>query len=606
MTRTARHSVLLFLLATSLWAIAPRRELYVVNTKPSSVAVVDSENWKLLGTVPVDPNPSHIVIEPQNRFLYVLHNGLLNPSGLVFPKDPSKLTVLDVESRKVLKTIPLGWRTFRMSFLKDGRYLLCYSMGRPGDKKTKKEPGSITIIDTERNETTATLSTARQGGEIVFTSDASKIFVYSLGEAAQKRGAPLAVKPSLTVFSLDSEKPLAEMELDGGVAAMALSRDEKFLYLLNRGVPNKNPGKHRDGVVHVVDTGSLKIVKSHNVGTWPRGLNVDPKSEAALVMAQASAKDNNGKLFRLNGSEMAPAVDIGRDPQFVKRFGDEPGRFLLTYDELRFQPDTGALASSFVALNPKKGAPPPAPGVEKVGGFPSETLYLPGQGKIAFTVLNNLGAPTSKLAIVNLKDNKVERVVTTGRGSVKFGKFMGAMALSIGLSSLSYYANYSIAQSLNQPYFFYNVYVFTPAAPNVQLSSSADGKFVYALNTQTNDITMIDSADGKVLGHVPVGGGGRRVLLSPGGKFAAAQSNRQITLIDTATNKKHFEHQLTDGHINTLHVDEANRRLVALTSKSLLVMDTEQGKLLTTVDGFSEPQFLVEPRAEAASESRRP
>jgi DNA-binding beta-propeller fold protein YncE len=55
--------------------------------------------------------------------------------------------------------------------------------------------------------------------------------------------------------------------------------------------------------------------------------------------------------------------------------------------------------------------------------------------------------------------------------------------------------------------------------PALDLAAGSDGKFVYALNSQTNGVTIIESGDGKVLGHVAVGGGVRRVLVSPGGKI---------------------------------------------------------------------------------------
>jgi DNA-binding beta-propeller fold protein YncE len=131
--------------------------------------------------------------------------------------------------------------------------------------------------------------------------------------------------------------------------------------------------------------------------------------------------------------------------------------------------------------------------------------------------------------------------------------------------------------------------------PDLDLAASSDGKFVYALNSQTNDVTIIDSGDGKVLGHVAVGGGARRVLLSPGGEFLCAQSNKDITLIDTQSNPQHVKHKVLSGKVTTLQVDETGRTLLTLTSKTLEVWDSEQGKTLATVDGLAEPQFVVTP-----------
>lgn len=591
-------AVVLVLPGTAARAIELRNEIYVVNTAPPSLAVVDSQTWKLLGSIPLDKNPSNAMIDPQNRFIYILHYGILNPTDIL-PEEPGKITVVDTASRQVIKTIPVGWNVFKMSFLKDGKYLLCFSMGTEGSKKIKREPGSVTIIDTQKNDAVADLSAGRLGTNILFKQDASRIFVLSRGDVPNKKkkdGDTPPAKPALTVFSLDSEEPLAEIVLDQPARQMALSRDEKWLYLLDRGFPSKKADKNRNGIVHVVDTSTLQLVKSYDVGTSPRSLDADSASDDVAVLAQASFKDTSGRLYLLRGSELSPAVEVGKDPQFMTRSGGQPGRFLVTYDEFRFLSDDGNLASSFVALNKKKGSPPVSgPEVPTLGGYPGEVLQLPGTEKAAMTVMTAWGEPTSKVAIVNLKENKVEKIVTTGRGGVKFGQFMGAMALSVAMSSLSYYGNYSLARSMGQPHFYYNVYAFRPPTPNLDLAASADGKFVYALNTQTNDVTIIDSSDGKVLEHVAVGGGARRVTLSPGGKFIFAQSNKEITLIDTQSNKQHVEHKVLSGKVNSLQLDETGRTMLTLTSKTLEVWDSEQGKILATVDGLAEPQFVVIP-----------
>lgn len=587
-------------LGSAARAIERINEIYVVNTDPPSLAVIDSQNWKLLGSIPLEKSPSHALIDPQNQFLYVLHYGVMNPSDL-YPTEPSKVTVIDVTSRQVVRTIPVGWNVFKMSFVKDGQYLLCFSIGNEGSKKIQREPGAVTIIDTNKRDAIATLSAGRLGSSILFTKDASRIFVLSRGDAPKKKDPTPPAKPALTVFSLDSEHPLAEIELAQPVGQMVFSRDEKWLYLLDKGFPSKKAAKHRNGIVHVVDTSSLQLVKSYDVGTSPRSLDVDPSSDAVAVLAQASFKDESGKLYLLQGSEVGQPLEVGRDPKFLKRSSEPGGRFVVAYDEFRFLSNDGALASSFVPLNKKKGNPPAGgPDVPTLGGYAGEVLQLPGSEKVAMTVTTAYGAPTSKVAIVNLKENKVEKIVTTGRGGVKFGQFMGAMALSVAMTSLSYYGNYYAARSMGQPYFFYDVYMFRTPSPNLDLAASADGKFIYALNSQTNDVTIIDSGDGKVLGHVAVGGGARRVLLSPGGKYICAYSNKEITLIDTQSNQQQVEHKLLSGRMNALQADETGKTLLALTSKALEVWDSDQGKLLATVDGLAEPQFVVRPNPIAA------
>ena len=122
------------LLAPMAWSIEQKREFYVINVKPPSVTVVDSVSLKTVGSIPLGPNPSYAVIGPQNRYLYVLHNGVLNPSGKL-PEVPSELSILDTYSRELVKKVTVGWNAAKLSFSEDDRYLLCFSVGKPGKKK---------------------------------------------------------------------------------------------------------------------------------------------------------------------------------------------------------------------------------------------------------------------------------------------------------------------------------------------------------------------------------------------------------------------------------------------------------------------------------------
>ncbi|MGH9429394.1 MAG: YncE family protein [Terriglobia bacterium] len=193
-----------------------------------------------------------------------------------------------------------------------------------------------------------------------------------------------------------------------------------------------------------------------------------------------------------------------------------------------------------------------------------------------------------------MASNRVERVITTGRGSVKFGKFMGAMALSMAMTSLSYYSGYYSAQATGSPFFFYNVYVFRVPPPNVNLAASPDGKTVYALNTQTNDVTVINVADGNADEKIAIGGGARRVQLAPGGRFVCAFSPGQVTLIDVARKTKALEQKVAYGKVHNIEMDDSNRRILALTTNSILVWDSDSGKLLATVVGFSRPTLVLQ------------
>jgi DNA-binding beta-propeller fold protein YncE len=185
--------------AASLVAITPASQLYTINAKPPSISIIDSQNWKLLATVPVDPSPNYAVADNEGKSLYVLHNGWFNDT-LFLPSDPSLITVIDLDTQKVVRKINVGWHAYKLSFVRDGRYLLCFARGFAGSKKYPKESGTVTIIDIEKADSIATLSAGHLGKDVVVSKDGRRVYVLSAGEAPDKKKKTAGLKPALTVF----------------------------------------------------------------------------------------------------------------------------------------------------------------------------------------------------------------------------------------------------------------------------------------------------------------------------------------------------------------------------------------------------------------------
>lgn len=176
--------------------------------------------------------------------------------------------MIDLSSRTKVKTIPIAWNTRNLALSKDGNYLICVSNGKGASKKKlPEENGSVTIIDTAKNEIAATRPAGPLGIRAAYTSDTSRLAVFSRGEAPKKKGAAY-IKPAVTIYALEQEKPLAEIEFDRA-AEIALSPDDKFLYVLDQGVPSKKPAEHKNGTVSVIDMATAKLVKTHDVAALP-------------------------------------------------------------------------------------------------------------------------------------------------------------------------------------------------------------------------------------------------------------------------------------------------------------------------------------------------
>jgi YVTN family beta-propeller protein len=591
------------LLAHTALAFGPDGLFYVVNSKPPSVSVVDPATLKVVADIPLDKNPTRALVGPQNRFLYVLHDGLVRPDGTMKEAE-GRLAIVDLQTRETVKKIPLGWNVIAMAFFKDDRYLLCFGQGRARKKKPKDNEGAtVAVIDTVKNELTSTLRVGKPAWVFVTTSDASRVFALGgspflglsgdLLATLRLAGLPKPSKFTLTTFSGDSEKPIAELQLGNSIGGMVLSKDQRSLYLLDQGFPPGKVKKGGNGAVHIVDVATGKLLKSHTVGAYPGPLVVDGRTGAVAVTSIVSRKDKRGKLHLLRGNDLLPAGDVGEHPRSIVRIGDLRGLFVMSYTEMRFLPDDGPLATEAIVLNPAtRGGAPSAAAGQGLNGYPGELLYLPEQGKVAVLVTNTFGGPTNRLALVNLKDNKVECVITTGRGSVRAGKLIGAIAVTAAAAA----GAGALAGAVGSPFFVYPIVGFG-GPPSVALSAGPGGRFIYALNSSSNDVTVVGSTDGTVLDKIPVGGS-RRIAVAPGGNFLFAIGASHVTLIDTNTNKKHSEKQLEPERVRNFYADKDRSRVWVLTDKSLLVWDADKGNLVGTVSGFGEPYILLRARGE--------
>jgi len=104
--------------------------LYVTTELDKSVAVIDPETLKILGTVPTDQPESHMLaITSDGRHGYTANVG------------PGTVSVLDMEAKKVITVIPISGNTQRISISKDDRWVFTADQTKP----------QLAVIDTASN-----------------------------------------------------------------------------------------------------------------------------------------------------------------------------------------------------------------------------------------------------------------------------------------------------------------------------------------------------------------------------------------------------------------------------------------------------------------------
>ena len=319
----------------------------------------------------------------------------------------------------------------------------------------------------------------------------------------------------------------------------------------------------------------------------------DPKTGTVILLSGTESREGPGMLYQFKGSELTRVVDVGSQPVSVNRPDDRPGIYVTSCDEILYLPDDSSAPRARIPLNRSPGSRSGNRRAKRLRGCADELLAILGHKKLAITLRNRKGKSVRKLAIVDLNSNSVEQVIMSRR-RLKLGEKVAKVTL---LSPL-----------LLTPDPWLWVRAFAGDFINLSLTASPNGEFVYVLDndadlgTVRGTVTIVRSEDSTVVNQVRLRAKGQKILFVPGGRFVYVQTPKAITLIDPRTGKKHVRHKAGKAEVRSLQLDEANGRVLALTTKSLFVFDALTGKRLMKIDGFAEPRQLLIPSLESRNE----
>ena len=130
----------------------------------------------------------------------------------------------------------------------------------------------------------------------------------------------------------------------------------------------------------------------------------------------------------------------------------------------------------------------------------------------------------------------------------------------------------------------YAPWAFT--APTM-LAVRPDGRFAYAINTQTKDVTVVDGITAETADMI--GGGGYALKVLGGGAMAVV-SGDQIQIVDTARNRKTAELELPE--LRGLAVSPDGAHAVAIAKRLVVLMDG-RGEEIARLTDLLGPSDLV-------------
>ena len=273
----------LFWVGPGVAAAAPKA--YVGLFKDDAVAVIDTAQNKVVGTVSVPKGPHGLVITPDGRKVYVSSDGA------------STVSVIDTANDRVIATIEVGANPHGLAVSGDGRRVLALGWGT----------NRALVIATATDRVIAEVAVA-QPHNGTLSRDGSIAWVGS-----QQQGATALVRLDLT-----AGKETARVALDKTPRGLELTPDGKRVFFTLAG----------NDSIQVLDTASNQIVAQIPVGASPHYAPFTPDGRWALAVVQGP-----GELAILDTatSTMAAAVPVGKAPHWSTSSSD--GRIAYVTNE---------------------------------------------------------------------------------------------------------------------------------------------------------------------------------------------------------------------------------------------------------------------------------
>jgi YVTN family beta-propeller protein len=553
---------------------------YVLDPVGQTIAAVDIAGGKTIASTPVSgkdseslfhPGVDTLLLTPDKSRLVRLRTGA---SKMTFrygfhPQEKSSATIIDAKTMQVAAEVDLGWGLTNYYLTPDKKVLITIASGYQSQKPEETLPGEIILTNVSSGQTLGRLALPRPPSNCLISKDgATAVLLFA---QQNQKGSPL--KPAeLQFVSIEKQAIAGSITLDGAPDMPLLSPDGKYVYLMEKGQPSNKPEKNVNGRIQVIAMKEMKVAAILDAGSDPKGVLADDAAGQTLILSSGQPvkgeKDVDGELRVLRGASISGLVKVGAAPRFIRFSPDRKRLYVLGWDDLT--------AIDYASLHEL--------GRIHLSGSASELAVSP-DGNRGFVLFPG----SSKMSILDLQALKEGASVTTGRGGIKFAKNLGAIAATAASATAAYGQAYNMAAT-NGGYGFATYQIFTVAPANTSISVRPDGAFVYVLNSETNDVTIVDANTSSVVDKIAAGG--QRLLPLTNGGVLAVVARNTLHLIDTSSQKAlpevHFDKNLED-----ISLSPDGRVALALVEGSLVLLDGTTGNLRGRIEGFKRPRIVV-------------
>lgn len=532
-----------------------QQNAYVIDMDGKAVAALDLATGKTLSSVALPFTPDRALVLPDGKSVLALYQGDGNYgawSGEFRPKGPSQAAI--IRAGKLAGSTDLGWGLAQASFSADGKSAYVLTTGYESNKVAERKPSELIRIDTD---------TGKIAGRLAFDAAAQAFATDAAGTTGivyappypKKKPSPLPAR--LTFIDLKSFEAGPVVELKGEVRKPVASGS--WIYVVDAG-NRKTPGN-----LYIIDTKSRALAKTIPLGTEAVMAGTD--TEGRVVVLSQGADRKSGRVFLVKGTDVVAEYTGPEAPKFVTTSADNKRLYVAGWKDF-----------SMVDLGANKASASVELARDPFG-------VLPTKDNSRVFVVSTDGQSCCRISTFDVANMKRLTTFLGGSKGERFGQGLAAAALTVA----SYQAGKSAAQASGANSFTYSL--FTPkmhGSARGPLALSPDEKKVYLVDTQTNDVTVVDTASGERLKNIDAGYGLREVIYLPRASVLAAIADDDIRMIDVATDEIRDTIKLS-GNVTDALMTEDEKRLVVFGKERVVIIDASTGKEVARSEAFKQP-----------------
>ena len=508
---TASNSVVATVpVGTNPWGVAVNptgTRAYVTNANSNTVSVIDTASNSLVATVPVGNNPAGVTVNPAGSRVYVA-NAVSNT-----------VSVIDTASNSVVVTVAVGSNPHGVAVNPSGsRAYVANAISN-----------TVSVIDTASNAVVATVAVGNAPiafGQFIVPSQTIRfdpLVNRSYGEppfslsSSATSGLPVTFTSStlsvctvngntVTLVAAGSCTLAANQSGDANFPAapqvmqtFTVANPKRYAYISNAA----------SNTVSVIDTASNSVVATVPVGTYPRGVAVNPVGTRAYVANHGSTSVS---VIATASNNVVATVDVGSSPGGVVVNPAGTRVYVAKYGSTSVSViDT---ASNSVVATVPVGSNPWGVAMNLAG----TRVYVANSQSNTVSVIDT--ASNSVMATVPVGSNPWGMAVNPSGTRVYASNHLSNLVSVIDTASNSMVAT-----------------ILVGTAPS-GVTVNPVGSRAYVANYGSNSVSVIDTASNSVAVTVNVGSYPHGVAVNPAGTraYVTNSGSNNVSVIDTASN----------------------------------------------------------------------